>query len=279
LNTERIKEEVKSALAEDIGEGDLTARLLAAETMAMADLLCRSSGVLCGTAWFEEVFHQLDPGISVTWNFKDGDILPENCRVCSLTGHARAMLTGERTALNFLQTLSGTATRTRQYVDVVKATAVKILDTRKTLPGLRISQKYAVRCGGGVNHRIGLYDAILIKENHIRAAGSIETALARAKTIATEGQIIEIEVENLDELGQAVMAGASRILIDNFSIDDIKLAVNIAGGRSELEASGGINLQNIKEIAETGVTYISVGDITKNLRAVDYSLIITDTSQ
>lgn len=271
-----IKQDVLAALAEDIGDGDLTAKLLSSDSVVRADLFCRENAVLCGSAWFEEVFHQLAPVISIRWEFFDGDSIPKNSKVCSLTGPAQEILTGERTALNFLQTLSGTATRTKMYVDAVADTDVKILDTRKTIPGLRQAQKYAVRCGGGTNHRIGLYDAILIKENHIQAAGSIQTALEQANIINTKNRLIEIEVENLDELKQAISAGATRILIDNFTTEEIKQAVHTTGDAAELEASGGIDLQNINAIAKTGVDYISVGDITKNLASTDYSLVISD---
>lgn len=274
-----IKQDVSIALKEDIGAGDLTAELLSKNTNATAELICRDEAVLCGAPWFAEVFKQLDTGISIAWEFSDGDALSKNSKVCSISGPVQKILTGERTALNFLQTLSGTATRAKKYVDAVAGTNVKILDTRKTIPGLRFAQKYAVRCGGGTNHRIGLYDAILIKENHIHAAGSIKAALERARKIKSKGSLIEIgieiEVENIDELEQAVNAGATRILIDNFSLADIKSAVTATGGKSDLEASGGVSLQNIRSIAMTGVDYISIGDITKNLSATDYSLIIS----
>lgn len=278
VDTGKIKSDVTAALKEDVGSGDLTAGLLSKDTEVTAILYCRTEAVLCGTAWFNEVFSQLDANIKITWNFKDGDSLPENSKVCSLSGSAVNILTGERSALNFLQTLSGTATRTKQYVDAVDGTEVKILDTRKTIPGFRLAQKYAVKCGGGENHRLGLFDAILIKENHIHAAGSIQAALKSAQKLIDRVRFIEIEVENISELEQAVAAGAKRILIDNFSHDDIKQAVKITRGKSEIEASGGIELENIQAIASTGVNYISVGDITKNLTATDFSLIISDTA-
>lgn len=275
-----IKQDVSIALKEDIGAGDLTAELLSKNTNATAELICRDEAVLCGAPWFAEVFKQLEADISINWEFTDGDSIPKNTKVCSISGPAQTILTGERTALNFLQTLSGTATRARQYVDAVADTNVKILDTRKTIPGLRVAQKYAVRCGGGMNHRMGLYDAILIKENHIHAAGSIQVALERARKIKSKGPLIEIgieiEVENIGELEQAVKAGAARILIDNFSLNDIKRAVSITGDASKLEASGGIDLHNIRSIAMTGIDFISVGDITKNLNSTDYSLVISD---
>jgi len=275
LDIKIIKQDVLLALKEDVGEGDLTAKLLPENANATAELFCRDDAILCGSPWFDEVFNQLDASISIHWHFAEGDLIPKESRVCSLTGPVRTILTGERTAINFLQTLSGTATRAKEYVDAVAGSNVKILDTRKTIPGLRLAQKYAARCGGATNHRIGLYDAILIKENHIHAAGSIKAALANAKKINKQNQLVEIEVENLDELAQAVKAGATRILIDNFSLADIKSAVAATGGKPDLEASGGINLQNIRSIAETGVDYISIGDITKNLSATDYSLTIS----
>jgi len=290
VNIEIIKNNVSAALKEDLGEEysggsdicsiDLTANLLPAGVIISADLICRENAILCGRQWFEEVFNQLDKNITIHWDFSDGDPVTKTSKVCRITGPSRAVLTGERTALNFLQTLSGTATRTRVYIDAIAGTDVVILDTRKTLPGLRDAQKYAVRCGGGLNHRMGLYDAILIKENHISAAGSVQSALERARAInpdkpGTKCQFIEIEVENLDQLGQAIKAGATRIMLDNFSVEHIKLAVKTAGGAVELEASGGINLDNIRSIAMTGIDYISVGDITKNLHATDFSLLIS----
>jgi len=230
------------------------------------------TAVLCGTAWFDEVFRQVDKRVSVTWNARDGDAIHPEKILCTLRGPARALLTGERAALNFLQLLSGTATQARKYVDAVHGTRAVILDTRKTVPGLRRAQKYAVTCGGGQNHRMGLYDAILIKENHIAAAGSIAAALRAARAAASGSVTVEIEVENLDQLRDALTSGAEHILLDNFSVAELKSAVREASGRARLEASGGINLSNIRAIAETGVDFISIGDVTKNVAAVDLSL-------
>ena len=265
-----IPETVQLALAEDVGPGDLTAALIPAGTQAVAEVVTRAAAVLCGTAWFDEVFRQVDMRVNVTWNVRDGDTIRPEQILCSLRGPARALLTGERSALNFLQLLSGTATQAQKYVDAVRGTRAVILDTRKTIPGLRRAQKYAVACGGGQNHRLGLYDAILIKENHIAAAGSIAAAL-RAAT-APPGVTVEIEVEDLDQLREALEAGAERILLDNFSVEELKEAVLEASGRAKLEASGGIHPGNIRAVAETGVDFISIGDITKNVEAVDLSL-------
>ncbi|GAB4511640.1 MAG: carboxylating nicotinate-nucleotide diphosphorylase [Sulfuricaulis sp.] len=267
-----IEETVRRALAEDIGTGDLTAALIHADSQAEAQVVTRVAAVLCGTAWFDEVFHQVDKHVSVAWSAHDGDTLRAEQILCTLHGPARALLTGERTALNFLQLLSGTATQARKYVDAVRGTRAVILDTRKTLPGLRRAQKYAVACGGGQNHRMGLYDAILIKENHIAAAGSITAALRAAKASAPPGVTVEIEVENLEQLHEALNSGAGRILLDNFRIEELKTAVRESSGRAKLEASGGINLANIRGVAETGVDFISIGDVTKNVEAVDLSL-------
>jgi nicotinate-nucleotide pyrophosphorylase (carboxylating) len=267
-----IAETVQRALAEDIGPGDLTAALVPADTQAVAEVVTRVAAVLCGTAWFDEVFRQVDKRVSVTWSARDSDTIRAEQILCTLRGPARALLTGERAALNFLQLLSGTATLARKYVDAVRGTRVIILDTRKTIPGLRRAQKYAVACGGGQNHRLGLYDAILIKENHIAAAGSIAAALHAAKASAPKGITVEIEVENNEQLREALEAGAGRVLLDNFSLEELKAAVREAGGRAKLEASGGINLSNIRTIAEAGVDFISIGDITKNVEAVDLSL-------
>lgn len=267
-----IAETVQRALAEDIGPGDLTAALVPADTQAVAEVVTRVAAVLCGTAWFDEVFRQVDKRVSVTWSARDSETIRAGQVLCTLRGPARALLTGERSALNFLQLLSGTATLAREYVDAVRGTRVVILDTRKTIPGLRHAQKYAVTCGGGQNHRLGLYDAILIKENHVAAAGSIAAALHAAKASAPKGITVEIEVENNEQLREALEAGAGRVLLDNFSLEELKAAVREAGGRAKLEASGGINLSNIRTIAETGVDFISIGDITKNVEAVDLSL-------
>ncbi len=263
---------VQRALAEDVGSGDLTAALVPSREIARAHVITREEAVLCGTAWFDEVFRQLDPRIRVEWRARDGETIRAEQILCRIEGPARPILTGERTALNFLQTLSGTATAARRYVDAVRGTRAVILDTRKTVPGLRLAQKYAVTCGGAQNHRIGLYDGILIKENHIVAAGSITAAVQRAKAQAPAGAFIEVEVENLDELQQALAAGAERILLDDFALDDIRRAVAAARGRAKLEVSGGVTLATIRQLAETGVDYISTGDITKNVRVVDLSM-------
>jgi nicotinate-nucleotide pyrophosphorylase (carboxylating) len=266
-----IEDDVRRALAEDIGSGDLTAQLVA-DTEAHAELLTREDAVLCGTAWFDEVFRQLDARVRVVWHKRDGERIAANTVLCRLDGPARTLLSGERSALNFLQTLSGTATLAARYVDALRGTRAKLLDTRKTLPGLRRAQKYAVACGGGHNHRLGLYDAVLIKENHIAAAGSVSAALARARAAVTPDIPIEIEVENLTQLREALGAGATRILLDNFDLERLTAAVRETAGRATLEASGGITLDNIRAIAETGVDYISVGGLTKHLRAIDLSL-------
>jgi nicotinate-nucleotide pyrophosphorylase (carboxylating) len=267
-----IEETVRRALAEDVGQGDLTAALIPSETQAEAQLVTREPAILCGTAWFDEVFRQVDERVRVTWNARDGDAIHAEQILCTLRGPARALLTGERAALNFLQLLSGTATLARQYVDAVRGTRAVILDTRKTIPGLRRAQKYAVTCGGGQNHRMGLYDAVLIKENHIAAAGSIAAALRAARASVPKGAAVEIEVETLAQLREALESGAMRILLDNFSVEELKAAVREAGGRARLEASGGINLYNIRAIAETGVDFISIGGVTKHVAAVDLSL-------
>lgn len=267
-----IKDTVRRALAEDIGSGDLTAALIPASTRARASVITRERAVLCGSAWFDEVFRQLDTAVSTTWAVKDADSIQANQIVCRLHGPARAILSGERMALNFLQLLSDTATQTRRYVDAVSGTHTKVLDTRKTIPGLRRAQKYAVTCGGGQNHRMGLYDGILIKENHILAAGSIARAVQQAKTSATEGIPIEVEVENLDQLRDALAAGVDRLLVDNFSLQSLKAAVAQTRGRATIEASGGITLENVRTMAETGVDYISVGALTKDVKAIDLSM-------
>ncbi|VAX11134.1 Quinolinate phosphoribosyltransferase [decarboxylating] [hydrothermal vent metagenome] len=266
-----IQEQIKAALAEDVGSGDQTAALIPAAAVTSAQVVSREKAVLAGVAWFDEVFRQLNHEIQISWNAQDGDtILPDQV-LCLLSGNARAVLTGERTALNYLQTLSGTATRSRQYADMVAGTGVRILDTRKTLPGLRLQQKYAVTCGGCFNHRIGLYDAILIKENHIMAAGSILAAVEQAQANAP-GLEIEVEVEDLEELEQALSAGVQRVLLDNFALDLLREAVQIGKGRARLEASGGVNLTTIRAIAETGIDDISVGALTKDVEAVDFSM-------
>ena len=267
-----LAETVRRALAEDIGSGDRTAALIPAAKTGRAHVLTREDAVLCGTAWFDEVFRQLDGRVRIVWEARDGETVRTNQVLCRLDGSARAILTGERTALNFLQTLSATASAARRYVDAVRGTSAAILDTRKTLPGLRRAQKYAVRCGGAHNHRIGLYDGILIKENHIAAAGSIAAAVRAAKADAPAGVFVEVEVETLAQLREALEAGAERVLLDNFSLEDIRAAVATARGRAKLEVSGGVTLDNIRPLAETGVDYISIGALTKHVRALDLSL-------
>ena len=269
--TDYVRDDVARALKEDLGNGDITALLIPADLQAEAKVISREEAVICGTAWFDGVFHAIDPQVHSEWRVRDGDGVSPNTELCSLSGPARALLSGERTALNLLQTLSGTATRARRFAAAVTGTAAKVLDTRKTLPGLRYAQKYAVRCGGGYNHRMGLYDAVLIKENHILAAGSIARAVATARD-AAPGKSVEIEVETLEELAEALLAKADIILLDNFSPERLREAVAINGGRAKLEASGGITLDNIRRIADTGVDYISVGSMTKDLQAVDLSM-------
>jgi len=269
-------EDIARYLAEDIGSGDITASIIPASTQASAEVVTREAMVLCGKAWFEAVFQQLDPTISMQWHFQEGENIAANSLLCQLNGSARALLTGERTALNLLQTLSATATCARRYADAVAGTGCQVLDTRKTLPGLRMAQKYAVKCGGCTNHRIGLFDAVLIKENHILASGSISAAVSKARL--TGSAMVEVEVESLPELEEALAAKPDRIMLDNFSMTDLRLAVQRNQGQVELEASGNINLENIRSIAETGVDFISIGALTKNLNAIDLSMRIQMTS-
>jgi len=270
LNTE-IEANVRLALAEDLGSGDITAQLIPAERLAHARVITREAAVVCGTAWVDAVFRQLDPRVAVHWQVKDGDRVEPDQVLFSVEGPARALLSGERSALNFLQTLSAVATRCRHYADLVEGTAVKLLDTRKTLPGLRLAQKYAVTCGGCHNHRIGLYDAFLIKENHIAACGGIAAAVSAARGIAP-GKPVEVEVESLEELRQALDAGADIVMLDELSLDDMREAVRLTAGRAKLEASGGINDRTLRGVAETGVDYISLGTLTKDIKAVDLSM-------
>lgn len=270
-----IAAQVKIALAEDVGAGDLTAQLIPEPTTARGSVISRERAVLCGTQWFEETFRQIDARVRIAWSAQDGERIEPNQPLCTLEGPARALLTGERTALNFLQLLSGTATVTRQYADTIADTPCRILDTRKTLPGLRLAQKYAVRCGGGTNHRIGLYDAILVKENHIAAAGSIAAAVAAARKL--NGQVLlEVEVENFDELSQALDAKVDRVMLDDFSIEDLRRAVGLTrqhvNSDTQLEASGNVTLAGLRAIAATGVDFISVGGLTKHVQAVDLSM-------
>jgi nicotinate-nucleotide pyrophosphorylase (carboxylating) len=268
---ELIRESVKLALIEDMGGGDVTAALIPEDTIARAHVVCREPAVVCGTDWFDEVFMQLDARVTVAWHVADGDRVEADTPLCALRGPARALLTGERTALNFLQLLSATATATRRCVDAVAGTNACILDTRKTLPGLRVAQKYAVACGGGKNHRMGLYDAVLIKENHIHAAGSIAMAVTAARALAP-GLIVEVETETLEQVDEALAAGVDVIMLDNFALDTMREAVRHVAGKVKLEASGNVNLQTVRAIAETGVDFISVGSITKDVAAVDLSM-------
>ncbi|GJM05058.1 MAG: nicotinate-nucleotide diphosphorylase (carboxylating) [marine bacterium B5-7] len=269
INQKDISENVKSALAEDVGGGDVTADLIPESAMASATLITRERAIVAGCQWFDEVFNQLDPSTTINWQVADGDVVAPEQILCSIDGSARTLLSGERTAINFLQTLSATATTVASFVDIIKDTHTKILDTRKTIPGLRLAQKYAVTCGGGTNHRIGLYDAILIKENHIMAAGSITQAVTQAKA---KNLPVEVEVESLSELEQALEAKADQILLDNFDLALLEKAVNITQGRAKLEASGNISKDGLYAIAKTGVDYISIGALTKHIRAIDFSM-------
>lgn len=270
-----IEQQVRAALAEDLGGGDRTAALLPTDRQSRVELITRQKAVVCGRAWFDEVFRQLDPGIRIEWQAADGERVEPGRILCTLTGATRALLSGERTAMNYLQTLSGTASRARLYADAVAGLPVRLLDTRKTLPGLRVQQKYAVRCGGCHNHRMGLFDAILIKENHILAAGSITAALKAAFAVAA-GLPVEIEVEGLDELEEALAAGAAYLLLDNFDLERLRRAVVLANGKARLEASGGVTLDSVRDIAETGVDDISVGDLTKDVTSIDLSMRFVD---
>jgi nicotinate-nucleotide pyrophosphorylase (carboxylating) len=274
-SAEYVSETVRTALREDICAGDLTAQLIPESQVSQARVITREDAVICGTAWFEEVFRQVDPRVRIAWQIADGDRVSPNTVLCTLEGPARGLLTGERSALNFLQLLSAAATTTRKYVDAVAGTQCRILDTRKTIPGLRLAQKYAVLCGGGTNHRIGLFDAILVKENHIAAAGSIAAAV-RAGRALNPNVMLEVEVENFDELHEALDSAVDRILLDNFSTADMRKAVEIARNHKnpgiELEASGNMTLETLRSVAETGVDFISVGGLTKHVKAVDLSM-------
>ena len=266
-----IEQQVAAALAEDIGDGDITAALIPENAPAEARVICREAGIICGTAWVDEVFRQIDKDVKINWRVADGDPVVADTLLFELAGKARSLLTGERAALNFLQLLSGTATRCRDYADRVAGTGVRLLDTRKTIPGLRTAQKYAVSCGGCHNHRIGLFDAYLIKENHIQACGSIAAAVASARRQAP-GKPVEVEVESLEELEQAQVAGADRVMLDNFTTEDLLEAVKRKQGAIELEASGGITGESLRAVAETGVDYISIGALTKDAIALDLSM-------
>ncbi|MEO8015041.1 MAG: carboxylating nicotinate-nucleotide diphosphorylase [Polaromonas sp.] len=264
--------DVARALAEDVGAGDLTAALIDPQAQARAHVLARESAVLCGSAWFEAALRQLDPDVAVVWHVRDGERCAPNQVVVEMRGLARALLSAERTALNFLQLLSAVATKTALYVAQVEGTKARIVDTRKTLPGLRLAQKYAVLTGGGTNHRVGLYDAVLIKENHIAAAGGVAQVLAQAAKIAAQADFVEIEVENLDQLGQALDAGARMVLLDNMDLATLNEAVCLNAGRAILEISGGVTLDGLRALAETGVDRISIGTLTKDVQAIDFSM-------
>lgn len=268
---ETITRDVRRALDEDIGGGDVTADLLAPGAFARARIVTRENAVLCGAAWFDECFRAISEAVRVEWLAHDGAHVAAGAVLCRLEGPARALVAGERTALNFLQTLSGTATATATFVDAIRGTRTTILDTRKTLPGLRLAQKYAVRVGGGSNHRMGLYDAVLIKENHIAAAGSISAAVARARALHP-GLMVETEVENFSELREALAAGADRIMLDEFELHELAQAVAEVDGRVPLEVSGSVSLDRVRAIAETGVDYVSIGALTKHVRAIDLSM-------
>jgi nicotinate-nucleotide pyrophosphorylase (carboxylating) len=267
---ETIERDVRRALDEDVGTGDVTADLLDADAKARARVVTRENAVLCGAAWFDAVFRLLG-GASIEWLARDGDQVAAGATLCTLDGAARTLVTGERTALNFLQSLSGTATATATFVDAIRGTRTTILDTRKTLPGLRLAQKYAVRVGGGANHRIGLFDAVLIKENHIATAGSIAAAVSRARALHP-GVMVETEVENFAELREALAAGADRIMLDEFELHELAQAVAEVEGRVPLEVSGSVSLERVRAIAETGVDFVSIGALTKHVRAIDLSM-------
>lgn len=275
-----LAEEIRACaarlLAEDVGAGDITAQLIPESQWATAKVITREAAVLCGVAWVDEIFRRLDGRVTLRWQAADGDLLaPDQCFL-ELEGPARSLLTGERAALNMLQTLSATATATRRYVDLIEGTGVRLLDTRKTLPGMRLAQKYAVTCGGGHNHRIGLWDAFLIKENHIAACGGIQAAVAQARKLASELPV-EVEVETFEELDQALAAGADIVMLDNFAIEDLHVAVEINGGRATLEASGNVDDSTLRAIADTGVNCISSGALTKDVKSIDLSMRITQT--
>jgi nicotinate-nucleotide pyrophosphorylase (carboxylating) len=270
-----VQDNVRAALAEDIGSGDITAALIPASAMATARVITREDGILCGRAWVDAVFAAVDPSLQPDWAAADGDRIAANSTLFTVRGPARGLLTAERSALNFLQLLSGTATRCHHYASLVAGTGVRLLDTRKTIPGLRNAQKYAVRCGGCHNHRMGLYDAFLIKENHISACGGIAAAVRAARSVAAD-KPVEVEVESLDELQQALSAGADRVMLDNFSLQDMRDAVAVVARRLELEASGNITEANLRSVAETGVDFISIGALTKDTRALDLSMRLLD---
>jgi len=269
---EGLEETVRGALAEDIGDGDITAELIPAEREAMAQVICRENATICGEPWVNEVFRQVDPDIRLNWEKHDGDSIDPGDVVFTATGKARSLLTAERTALNFLQTLSSVATAAREIADQVQHTDVNILDTRKTIPGLRLAQKYAVQTGGCYNHRIGLYDAYLIKENHINASGGITQAIATARALHPDRKV-EVEVETIEQLEEALTARADIVLLDNFTLDMLQEAVILNKGQAKLEASGGYDIKSAVVVAETGVDYISVGSLTKHIQATDFTML------
>ena len=271
LQPDVISANVRAALAEDVGSGDLSAQLVPAAQTARARVITRERAIVCGQAWVNEVFRQLDPEVVVTWHCADGETVEPNQALFELAGRARSLLTGERSALNFLQLLSGTATRCRHFADLIEGLPARLLDTRKTIPGLRIAQKYAVSCGGCHNHRIGLYDAFLIKENHIAACGSISAAIRTAREQAP-GKPVEVEVENMTQLAEALEARADSVMLDNFDLQQMREAVTFTARRTVLEASGGVNESTLRAIAETGVDYISIGTLTKDCKAIDLSM-------
>jgi nicotinate-nucleotide pyrophosphorylase (carboxylating) len=273
MNKKQFCKIINLALEEDIGKKDITASLIPANTFVKAQIICQQKAVICGRAFVDAVFAKIDPKIKITWRVKDGDQVYAKKVLCELTGSARSLLTGERTALNFLQTLSSTATLTSRLVAKLKGTKTKLLDTRKTLPGLRLAQKYAVKCGGGYNHRLGLYDSILLKENHIAACGSITNAVTKAKKLYPN-KSIEIEVRNLSELHEALTTPTNTIMLDNFTLKTIRKAVKINGNEVKLEVSGGVKAKNISQLAKTGVDYISAGVITKTVIPIELSLLI-----
>jgi nicotinate-nucleotide pyrophosphorylase (carboxylating) len=272
----QVQADVQRALAEDVGGGDLTASLVPAERMATATIICREAAVICGQPWVMEVLRQIAPGAQVVWHVTDGLRCTPGQKIVEITGRARELLTAERTCLNFLQTLSAVATKTARYVDAVRGTRAAILDTRKTIPGLRVAEKYAVRCGGGQNHRMGLYDAILIKENHIAAAGGLTAAFRAAQQLADRAAFIQVEVETLKQLEEALQAGVTMVLLDNMPIETIRQAVLMAAGKCSLEISGGVTLDSLRPLAETGVDRISVGALIKDIQAVDFSMRFSD---
>ncbi len=273
-----VETDIHTSFVEDIGSGDLTAQLIPQDSQASAQVISREHAVICGRPWFNQTFLQLDPAVKINWLIEEGQQVVANTKLCSLEGNARALLTAERTALNWLQSLSGTASLAYEYAQAVAGTGVKVLDTRKTVPGMRIAQKYAVKMGGCENHRVGLHDAILIKENHIIACGSLQQAVLQSRQQHPD-VLIELEVETLDQLEQALSLPLDRIMLDNFSLDQMREAVKQVQGRIKLEASGNVNLKTIRAIAETGVDYISVGVLTKDIQAVDLSMRVFITEQ